>query len=507
VKVLDNAASGSKTYTTNASGELVLTVSSTAGAAGDTIDIEFSPENVGGAGNAANAEVQLTWATASYAIVDLNAPVNGATRNIVTGGTVTVDMFVGDQWNAPLTGDYRVYMSASGRTSNGQNVTITNGRASYTVTDAALGSGSTITIATQLQKLTSGTWGDSSAATDLSDITVNVAAAPLTSVVLSTITDGGNGDNDGVAPDLTVKQIAEYNAETSQGDFVNPSDSLEDAYFTITSGVSAGDIVTVSGTGLYFGYYDASVPTVLRVAKDSMTFVLDNTSDRIYVYSNVYAKAKPVTVTSKGRSATINITTDTAVATSGKTWTVSMPASANPGSTFKVTATLTDAFGNPVRVSTAGDVAVKYDGPGIVFGTLPNTTDTSGQLSFAVLLGSNDKGTATVTFSYDQGSDDDFTGTAAGDLDVVTAKTLTVGTGSSGAGKVNVGSFNGKLVVYAAGLNGARISWKVGGNWGSQVAASNYAIFNRPTPRAGVTVSVDIYVNGVKTLTKSVVTR
>ncbi len=74
-------------------------------------------------------------------------------------------------------------------------------------------------------------------------------------------------------------------------------------------------------------------------------------------------------------------------------------------------------------------------------------------------------------------------------------------------GKVNVGSFNGKLVVYASGLNGARISWKVGGNWGSAVADSNYDIFNRPTPRAGVTVSVEVFVNGVKQLTKSVVTR
>jgi hypothetical protein len=166
---------------------------------------------------------------------------------------------------------------------------------------------------------------------------------------------------------------------------------------------------------------------------------------------------------------------------------------------------LVDKFNNPVQVSTAGDVKVTYTGPGLIVGTLPNTTDKDGELTFAVLLGTNDKGTAVVTLSYDQNSDDDFVDAK----DIVTARTITVGTSAAAAtgGKVNVGSFNGKLVVYAAGLNGARISWKVGGNWGSQVASSNYAIFNRPTPRAGVTVSVDIYVNGVKTLTKSVVTR
>jgi hypothetical protein len=78
----------------------------------------------------------------------------------------------------------------------------------------------------------------------------------------------------------------------------------------------------------------------------------------------------------------------------------------------------------------------------------------------------------------------------------------------SATNKVNVGSFNGKLVVYAQNLDGARISWKVGGNWGSQVAVGNTLNrFDRLTPRSGVTLSVQVYVNGVLQLTKSVVTR
>ena len=75
-------------------------------------------------------------------------------------------------------------------------------------------------------------------------------------------------------------------------------------------------------------------------------------------------------------------------------------------------------------------------------------------------------------------------------------------------GKVNVGSFNGKLVVYALGLDGARITWKVGGIWGQDYASSDALNrFDRLTPRKGVTVKVDIYVDGVKRLTKSVLTR
>jgi ELWxxDGT repeat protein len=78
----------------------------------------------------------------------------------------------------------------------------------------------------------------------------------------------------------------------------------------------------------------------------------------------------------------------------------------------------------------------------------------------------------------------------------------------TGTGKVNVGSFNGKLVVYALGLDRARITWKVSGIWGQDFAAGNTLNrFDRLTPLKGVTVKVDIFVDGVKRLTKSVLTR
>jgi Fibronectin type III domain len=73
--------------------------------------------------------------------------------------------------------------------------------------------------------------------------------------------------------------------------------------------------------------------------------------------------------------------------------------------------------------------------------------------------------------------------------------------------KVNVGSFNGKLVVYVSNLQGSNISWKVGGRWGKATATSNFARFDRPTPRRGVTVNVQLFVNGKLGLTKAVRTR
>ena len=75
-------------------------------------------------------------------------------------------------------------------------------------------------------------------------------------------------------------------------------------------------------------------------------------------------------------------------------------------------------------------------------------------------------------------------------------------------GKVNVGSFNGKLVVYALRLDGARISWKVAGRWGVANAVGNSLNrFDRPVGAAGRDVIVEIYVDRVLRMTKVVRTR
>ena len=500
VKVLDNAASGTKYYTTDANGQVVLTVSSTAGANADSIDIHFSPENVAATDNAANAEVRLTWATASYAIVDLNAPVNGTARTLSSNGTISFDLFAGDQWNAPLVGDYRVQMSASGRADGTTTVGFANGRGTYTLTDAALGAGSTITVATQLQKLTAAVWGNSVAATDLSDITVTVSNAPATSVVVATAKTNGNSVADADALGLSTIALVDYDAQTTQGSYTDPTPASSDTNFVALgagTGISAGDTVTVSGAGLAFGYYDNSAtPKIIKVGVGSLTFVLDDAADKIAVLSNVYAKNAVVTVSARGRSGTTLVSTAVAGATSGTSIAVTAPAAVSPGSTFQVTATLTDAYGNVVAVPTAGDAAVTYDGPGIIFGTLPDKFDANGQMKFAVLLGANDSGTATVTVSYDQNSDDDFTGVALGDLDVVVVKTVVVGTVAS-ATKVNAGSFKGYVALYAKGYKGQRMSAKVGKDW--VVVASLASDFERVVEftGAGVDVAVRIYIDRV----------
>lgn len=73
--------------------------------------------------------------------------------------------------------------------------------------------------------------------------------------------------------------------------------------------------------------------------------------------------------------------------------------------------------------------------------------------------------------------------------------------------RVNVGSFNGRLVLYVANKAGSNIAWRVGGKWGKAVADTEFFRIDRPTPRRGASVKVELYVDGKLELTRTVVTR
>ena len=73
--------------------------------------------------------------------------------------------------------------------------------------------------------------------------------------------------------------------------------------------------------------------------------------------------------------------------------------------------------------------------------------------------------------------------------------------------KTNAGSFLGYVAVYAKGHNGSTISWKIAGKWFKTTITSDYQVFQRKTVDVGADVNVDIYIDGVKQLSKVVTTR
>jgi hypothetical protein len=73
---------------------------------------------------------------------------------------------------------------------------------------------------------------------------------------------------------------------------------------------------------------------------------------------------------------------------------------------------------------------------------------------------------------------------------------------------VNVGTFNGKLVVYALNAAGSEVSYKIAGKWETEVVTSDLLQrYDRVVGATGKTIKVDIYVDKVKKVAKTVVTK
>jgi len=74
---------------------------------------------------------------------------------------------------------------------------------------------------------------------------------------------------------------------------------------------------------------------------------------------------------------------------------------------------------------------------------------------------------------------------------------------------LNIGTFNGKIVVYAKGYKGATLSWKIAGKWQKVTVTKDFQAFDRPTAAIGLTVSIDLFLNGVTpaAFSKTVVTK
>ena len=73
--------------------------------------------------------------------------------------------------------------------------------------------------------------------------------------------------------------------------------------------------------------------------------------------------------------------------------------------------------------------------------------------------------------------------------------------------KVNAGSFNRSIAVYAKGHKGKTLSWKTAGKWSRKTITSDYQVFQRRTAAVGLDVNVQLYLNGEKQSTKTVRTR
>jgi hypothetical protein len=500
--------------TTDANGQVVISVTNSSGLNNQTVALAVSSQGF-------SATSTLTWAAASYSLTDridaASTPV--MERSVLANGEVAFNLRLADQWGAAPAGDFRIKAVGSGtRYDFTSYAAMSNGSLNYTLADAPV-SASTMTGIVNFsvqQKNAAGGWANpggtapeialATTGTEINadNITVNVRGTNGTTVSLNA--DAVTSADLSVAS--TVKVLVAADTRSAGVSANDVSLETGDVTATLTgtikdkfTGVAQpGSVVTLSGNSaiLFSSGAEEAFGSISVVASSTGTFTVN-------AFSNSGLTDSVVTVTSNGASSTLKLTFTGSGSGSGNTFTITAPASAMPGTTFQVKGKLADKFGNGVTVA-ATFIKVTYTGPGLVVGTLPNLTDASGEFAFSVLLGSNDSGNAVITASYDQGLDGDFTGTATGDLDIVVSKTVVIGAAVS-AEKVNAGSFKGYVALYAKGYAGQKMSAIVAGKW--IVVASLATDFERVVrfTGAGYDIVVTIYIDGEMISTFNVLTK
>ena len=447
-----NGSTAPVTLTTDANGQVSFTVEENDGDVAAQVRVTATPENL----TAAASSVDLIWNDSTYALYDLNDPSTSRQekRTIAKNGTVNFEFALLDQWKAgPADGTYRLKVDNAGNTVSSAYHSVVGGRANVAVTDGQIGAGSAIDTDVTVEKDVSGTW------TAQTSISWNSDGGALGDLAISVLdqTDKVVLDADGstlygndtadLADDLAAKATEAQDRRTSIATGPSYTNSVVVSgrvVNAVTNAARPGAVVTLSGPSSIL-FSEGGVDSF-----GSITLIADTNGEfGVDLYSTTAQKDSVITVTSGGVSSTVKVTFNAAAATAGATVAIDAPAAVNPGSTFQVTATVSDKYGNPVSTGTNDQLKVTYTGPGIVFGTLPDDTDVNGQISFAVLLGANDTGAATVTVSYDQSDDGDFTGTTTADADVTVSKSITVGStyGSMTAWTKDMGDGTAKVYI------------------------------------------------------------
>ena len=437
-----NAKTADTVYT-DANGQAAATITATTGANLAAVQVTATAENL------AATDIDLQWQTVAFGLIDMTGTEGSLTagantvRDIIKLTSYSSNLMVADQFfNAPAAGTYRLKVSGEGV--SGSFMSLVDGKATVTATDTGVFGTSMDTIV-DLEKVTSAVW----ASVGVYTFTANLSTAHTLSVGVAGTTVYGNTVVASAA--VAAKALVEIDKRTST--VATP------AYATnlvlngklaekTTLAAKGGAVVTVSGPSNILFEEDNVA------ARGSLTFHTATTGlFEVKAYSTTAQTNTVITFTSSdGTTGTIKVSfTGTGVG-EGTSLVITAPAAVKPATTFQVSAKLTDAYGNAVDTA-AGRVKVTYTGSGIVWGTLPTETDSTGSLSFAVLLGSNDSASAVVTVSYDQNGDGDYVD--AKDLTTTSTTEINAAGVAASAAKVNAGSFKGYVALYAKGYQGS----------------------------------------------------
>jgi hypothetical protein len=449
--VTSGTASAVTATVDNETGLASITITTTGFATGDVISVSAKLASL------AEVEIGLRAVALSYTLT-----ADATDLAITPGGSVSVGAVAKDQFGVLSSAlNQRIRFSwASGYngTATISDVVLAAGRASATMVHAPATSTVAATVTAQLQDTVAG-----------SNVWSNVGSAVTVNV---TPTNAANGFRTGLAKS--------YSATISYGADFSWSPVINAAYVIVT-----GSSVVVSGTGLIF--------------KDDVLGL--TASDRITLPGDSNARVKFYVTARKAGTYTLTLTAGTATTTSlivvadafpenGSSMTFDV-SSMESGRAAIVTGTLVDANGNPVD-TTGGTaaIALSVTGTGATYvGSLTTDSNADGKFQVALLSGTNQTGTITITAVYSPTS-----GAAAADK---VTKVHTVSVVAPTAPEVNavIGSFNGRWAVRVENAKGSVVSVKAGNRWVKFSALNNNYLYSMKSVK-GRTIAVSVWVDG-----------
>ena len=450
-KSLANAKTGeteeiSVDVTADAEGKATLSITYTGIKDANTFVVSATAAGASGSVAVSSNKTFTGQDSLAKAIVDNSAAASAGTsvRQVAKGSAMSIDYTLVDQFGQTPAGDFQLVISENSSSANfTANVAVSSGKATFSGSDNSTSDNDYVVTATvQKKNATSGNWeaiGAGLARTSAIQIaavgtpsSVTTTAAATTGVTRDAVTYvAGNTDIE----QSSVERTAPSNGTTLSGTVVGSNGAVVD-----------GATVTFTGANLLFKAGNVYGVGSITVRTDS-----SGAHGNVTVYSNKAGK-QTVTVTSGSASKTIDITF-AAVTTGGSVWTTDAPLRIAPGKTLKVTATLADKYGN--AVDTSGSlVKVSYTGPGFLTATPATDTDADGKVSFTVLLGAADEGSATVKFTF-AGTNGTLEETTSND-DVVSTSTIVIGAATVAGATAAIAGSTKRFFVSVDGNSSSR---------------------------------------------------
>lgn len=361
----------STTLNADGVGSVTITPDATSIGNGDSIAISGGLlSNTTGPVN--NGQIKVSYADAVYDGVKLNQP----TYYTAFGGTTDITATVVDQFGLPFTD---AFVGAAVTGPNAQ-----------TVAPVALNSAGQATVAIKDEKATA------TSASDSVQVTVFRGVNQTGSYGTANATIQYN--TDGVGPDFAIQ----VNGQTPTGTAWDPknasalplTDTVADSaaeYITVTTptGGTPGSEVTVTVDNGALVLPADPKKNKLSDGASSQTGVFSNaTSGNVFRIIGTKAGLVNVTVTSDGHShtAVVSVAADQDASShpdTARNVSITGPASATANETVTFTATVTDAFGNPVK---GVSLTPLVSGPAQLQSPAAAKTDADGVVSYQVQL-------------------------------------------------------------------------------------------------------------------------